>query len=119
WIDWDHSGTFDAFEQVVHSTTLFPGQNFEAFGVPLTAVVGTTYARFRLSTAGGLGPTGPAADGEVEDYVVQIIPPDFGTDFGDAPDSYHTLRASDGARHGVVAGFHLGGAIDGEDDGQP
>jgi hypothetical protein len=41
-------------------------------------------------------------------------------DFGDAPDKYYrTLQASDGARHGVLAGFHLGSAIDAEADGQP
>lgn len=32
------------------------------------------YARFRLSVAGGLGLTGPAADGEVEDYLFAFGP---------------------------------------------
>jgi hypothetical protein len=36
---------------------------------------GLTYARFRLSTAGGLSPLGAAADGEVEDYQVNIVTP--------------------------------------------
>jgi hypothetical protein len=36
---------------------------------------GLTYARFRLSTAGGLNPLGAAADGEVEDYQVNIATP--------------------------------------------
>jgi len=40
-------------------------------------------------------------------------------DFGDAPASYGTTRANDGARHGVLAGFHLGALIDFEGDGQP
>jgi uncharacterized repeat protein (TIGR01451 family) len=46
-------------------------------------------------------------------------------DFGDAPDDpanpndYPTLLASNGARHGVVDGFHLGKTIDDEPDGQP
>ena len=30
------------------------------------------HARFRLSTLGGLLPTGPADDGEVEDYAVTL-----------------------------------------------
>lgn len=38
------------------------------------------------------------------------------TDFGDAPDSYLTSLASNGARHGVVEGIHLGNAIDAEYD---
>ena len=28
-------------------------------------------------------------------------------DFGDLPDKYQTLLVSDGARHGIEAGFHL------------
>jgi len=41
-------------------------------------------------------------------------------DFGDAPDpTYPTLLASDGARHIVRPGFHLGSLLDAESDGQP
>ncbi|HAD57712.1 MAG TPA: hypothetical protein DCG12_00515, partial [Planctomycetaceae bacterium] len=40
-------------------------------------------------------------------------------DFGDAPDDYGTLRASNGAAHTIVDGFHLGAAVDAETDGQP
>jgi hypothetical protein len=39
-------------------------------------LAGDTYARFRLSTQGGLGPNGAAADGEVEDYRIKILPAD-------------------------------------------
>jgi Ca2+-binding RTX toxin-like protein len=46
-----------------------------AFVVPGTASVGSTYARFRISSAGGLGPTGLAADGEVEDYALRLMTP--------------------------------------------
>ena len=55
--------------------------------VPVGTVPGTVYSRFRCSTAGGDGPTGPAADGEVEDHRASVI----GTDLGDAPDIYNTL----------------------------
>jgi uncharacterized repeat protein (TIGR01451 family) len=42
------------------------------------------------------------------------------TDFGDAPDPARpTLLSSNGARHRVVAGVHLGSAIDFEPDGLP
>ena len=40
-------------------------------------------------------------------------------DFGDAPDSYSTLLASNGARHQIIAGHLLGPTIDAELDGQP
>src|SRR5205085_85588 len=43
--------------------------------VPSTARLGTSFARFRLSTVGGLKTTGVATDGEVEDYAVLISPP--------------------------------------------
>ena len=47
--------------------------------VLLPEVAGTTFARFRVSTAGGLGPTGDAADGEVEDYAVSAMVPGVDT----------------------------------------
>lgn len=34
----------------------------------------TTYARFRVSREGGLGPSGLALSGEVEDFAVQLVP---------------------------------------------
>ena len=40
-------------------------------------------------------------------------------DFGDAPDSYGTTLAADGARHTATDGFFLGAAVDTESDGQP
>ncbi len=41
-------------------------------------------------------------------------------DWGDAPESYRTTSANDGARHRIVPGFHLGAEeTDAELDGQP
>jgi len=41
-------------------------------------------------------------------------------DFGDAPDpTYPTRLASDGARHVIVSGMHLGSFVDPDSDGQP
>ena len=76
WIDFNADGCWcGPFEQIAHSVTVTAGDNAINFDVPSWAVDGTTYARFRLSTAGELGPTGEAADGEVEDYQVTIVPP--------------------------------------------
>jgi hypothetical protein len=48
---------------------------------------------------------------------------DFGflpsSDFGDAPDSYGTTIAANGASHGITAGLKIGGTVDREIDGQP
>jgi hypothetical protein len=61
-----------------------------------------------------------AQSGEVEDYLVGIVPAGGTLDFGDLPDpSYPTLLASNGARHLVVDGTILGSLIDVEADGQP
>ncbi len=40
-------------------------------------------------------------------------------DFGDAPDSYGTSAANDGAQHTVVSGIYLGRTVDVELDGMP
>jgi hypothetical protein len=48
---------------------------------------------------------------------------DFGflpsQDFGDAPDSYGTTVAADGARHGIVSGLTIGAIVDRESQGFP
>lgn len=43
----------------------------------------------------------------------------FDVDLGDAPATYGTDLAANGARHNIVPGTQLGGSIDGETDGQP
>ena len=116
WIDFDGDGVFDTDEQIADSVAVVEGDNTIAFDVPLTATLGSTYARFRLSTAGDLDATGGAADGEVEDYALSILSPI--ADFGDAPDSYGTLYASGGAWH-CDTGPTLGSTRDVDSDGQP
>ncbi len=73
WIDFNGDGTWDEEgERILRSETVFNGTNVLDFRVPGSAKLGATYARFRLTTAYGLGPTGFAVDGEVEDYRVTI-----------------------------------------------
>src|SRR5882724_3421977 len=115
WLDFDRNGTFDATDQIFTHQTVVAGTNTLTFPVPCTASAGISYARFRLSSAGGLGPTGPAADGEVEDYALVS----GSVDFGDAPDSYGTSLAQNGPFHRVVPGFSLGATEDSEPEGQP
>jgi hypothetical protein len=77
WIDFSGDGDFDDLgEQIFSSAILSAGSNvLPVFNVPAGALVGTTAARFRLSSSGGLSPRGLAADGEVEDYTVTIESP--------------------------------------------
>ncbi|MGQ0620193.1 MAG: Calx-beta domain-containing protein [Panacagrimonas sp.] len=75
WVDFNRDGDWsDAGEFVFQNVTLTNGVNALSLPIPLAAVPGTTFARFRLSSAGVGVPTGPANDGEVEDYLVTLMP---------------------------------------------
>ncbi len=118
WIDFNNDGTFDHPAEHLFggtSTALAAGNNTLTYTVPCDVVPADSYARFRLSAAGGLGATGAATEGEVEDYPFQVK----GIDLGDAPDSYLTTMAAGGASHTIIPGFQLGSANDHEPDGQP
>jgi hypothetical protein len=72
-IDYNRDGDWDdPSDRIFASRSLNVGANSISFNVPATASLGSTYARFRFSSAGGLSATGAAADGEVEDYQVVI-----------------------------------------------
>ncbi|MFM7070270.1 MAG: GEVED domain-containing protein, partial [Planctomycetota bacterium] len=72
-IDYNRDGDWDdPSDRIFASRALNVGANSIAFNVPATASLGSTYARFRFSSTGGLNATGAAADGEVEDYQVVI-----------------------------------------------
>ncbi len=119
WIDFDQSGTFDPVERTEYTVSsgtngqLVPLQFMPDINVP----DGLTYARFRFSTDvdGASEPSGSAADGEVEDYRVTVL----SRDYGDAPDSYGTLRSSDGPSHTYGQPVFLGNRVDLELDGSP
>ncbi len=75
WIDFNRDGDWsDAGEMITGDFLANEGPNTLTISVPDVAVDGDTFARFRLSTEQGLSFTGPAADGEVEDYRVTILP---------------------------------------------
>jgi len=115
WIDWNRDGDFtDPGEAIATNLAVPAGPSTVTFAAPCATSAGPSFARFRLSSAGGLAPTGPAADGEVEDYAVTVEE----VDFGDAPDSYGTSFAANGPTHGVESGstLYLGACVDSEAD---
>lgn len=118
--DFDGVGGFGNISNEIFSVTLTGGTQLVSVIIPTSAVL-ATFARFRISTEGGLGPLGAAATGEVEDYAVSFFAAPPPMDFGDAPDpAYATLLANNGARHIVSpSGPRLGAAIDAELNGQP
>ncbi len=118
WIDFNGDDDFDAADQIATDLAVAAGANTITVNVPCSAIPQTTsYARFRVSIAGGDGPGGAAMTGEIEDHPVEIK----GIDLGDAPDSYATTMAADGARHAVDSAIplFLGSCVDTELDGQP
>ncbi|MEM0927326.1 MAG: VCBS repeat-containing protein [Planctomycetota bacterium] len=110
WIDFDGDGNWHgAFEQVFASRDVVVGQNTLTFPVPLDAVAGTTFSRFRLSTAGGLGFTGEAIDGEVEDHKLTIDPP------AEATGVFSAAQTIGGSQTSTVYSIDVGD-IDGDGD---
>jgi hypothetical protein len=70
WIDFDGDGTFagDPLEQIFTNVDLNPGTYELSFSAPDTIDAGMLGARFRWGEF-GLGFSGPATIGEVEDYL--------------------------------------------------
>ena len=84
WIDFNQDGDWsDDGEQILDSVDVVEGENALPVSIPGDAKLGTTYARFRISSGGGLLPTGLAQGGEVEDYRIELKFPPIGWDFLD------------------------------------
>ncbi|WP_160148121.1 GEVED domain-containing protein [Rubripirellula obstinata] len=76
WIDFNRDGDWDdPFEQILSGAMVNQNLQTHSFALPDNLTTGDVHARVRISTDGGLGPQGFAADGEVEDYVVSIVQP--------------------------------------------
>ena len=75
WFDFNNNGNWaDDGEQIFASQALTTGENNLNFNVPAGLVADVqTVARFRFSSVGGLLYTGFAEDGEVEDYLIEIL----------------------------------------------
>ncbi len=78
WVDLNRDGVFDDSES--NRTNVEPLPGGKSMTLPLPPVPpsshGTTYLRLRLTTdATVTGSTGPASDGEVEDYLLRVTLP--------------------------------------------
>ncbi|MDG2223431.1 MAG: Ig-like domain-containing protein [Rubripirellula sp.] len=73
WVDFNQDGDWDdSGEQVFESVALTAGENILPLTVPADSQSGETFARFRVSEAGGLTPIGSVSNGEVEDHRVTL-----------------------------------------------
>ncbi|MGH1435837.1 MAG: GEVED domain-containing protein, partial [Lewinella sp.] len=141
-IDWNNNGDFnDAgemyFVDVADQATTVTIADIVP---PLTATLNDDIGfRIRLSSdmAASMSPTGPAPDGEVEDYEVVVMGFDYGdlndpavgTDGDntdpDTPADYQTTIADGGAAHKVLTDeqdmviLKIGASEEDEADGQP
>ena len=75
WLDFDGNGVWDSSEKILDDVPVVSGLQTLNFSVPGGAaiVAGNQAARVRISSVGGLDSTGTAVDGEVEDYLVNIV----------------------------------------------
>ncbi|WP_435276027.1 LruC domain-containing protein [Psychrobium sp. nBUS_13] len=95
WLDGDKSGEFDNDEKIVSEKSVSAGSNIVAYDVPTWSESGTTWSRFRLSSQAELTPVGGVADGEVEDYKVDIAQQNVTANYYPSIDSWATLAFED------------------------
>ncbi len=74
WIDFNADGDWsDAGEQILKNVVVRNGSNVLNFTAPAGAIIGDTFARFRLSQEFNTAIGGRARSGEVEDYKVAVV----------------------------------------------
>ncbi len=73
WFDWNKDGAWTADEMIISGFYLKEGDYQCPLYVPDYAVEGTTYCRFRFSRSYVPESFGFGGDGEVEDYMVNIV----------------------------------------------
>jgi hypothetical protein len=76
WFDLNQNGQFDANEYILQNRPVQQGRHLVSFTLP-EGLLGTSFARFRFTTQGIDSPHGPAPNGEVEDYQILLIGPEF------------------------------------------
>ncbi len=74
WIDWNDDGNFtNDSERIAFNVNGASGNIvIPNISVPSTITANKTYARFRYSSDTDLNATGPASNGEVEDYLIKF-----------------------------------------------
>ncbi len=127
WIDFNGDGDWnDAGEQIASNAAMAVGPQYATGHAAGSFDAGDDVHTLRCNTAGGLGPTGGAADGEVEDYAAQH-PGRFrgqrlgrraGHRAGTGTGNYQTVGTDNGAHHVLNANVFLGACVDSEANGQ-
>ncbi|WP_440874260.1 LruC domain-containing protein [Thalassotalea sp. PLHSN55] len=95
WLDSDKDGEFDTDEQIITAEAVNAGSNIIAYDVPTWSEPGSTWTRFRLSSQESLTAVGGVADGEVEDYKIDIAEQDVTATHYPSADGWATLAFED------------------------
>jgi LruC domain-containing protein len=95
WIDFDGNGVFGSDEKIADTQAVLQGNNTISYDVPEWAEAGNTWARFRLSSTGGLESTGNFNDGEVEDHQVDITEPNVSISYYPSASEWATIAFED------------------------
>lgn len=95
WIDFDRDGEFGVDEQILTSHFLDGGSTILPVAIPASISSGSSWARFRVSSQRIVGPTGGVADGEVEDYAVELFGRRVTTTYYPSASGYVTLAYED------------------------
>ncbi|MGH1434588.1 MAG: GEVED domain-containing protein, partial [Lewinella sp.] len=132
YIDWNNDGVFDGTDEMYFTTVA--DQSTSAILAGITPPTGASIndeigMRFRLTTDMTMSPTGPAPDGEVEDYEIMVMAFDYGDlvdgAAGTGEEDYETSSANGGPVHKIITNeddmvtLKIGDTIDDELDGQP
>jgi hypothetical protein len=72
WVDQNRNGVFEPSEKFVSDVAVETGEYDVTLHSGATNSSGVTFVRVRLTSQAGVGPTGLAHDGEVEDYMLTI-----------------------------------------------
>jgi hypothetical protein len=91
WIDFNGDQTWQHPDERVYSNHCADGSHLVTVTPPADAALGQTYARIRISRAGGLPPDGPADDGEVQDQRLYIAPSQVAYKWEQLPDLDETV----------------------------
>ncbi|GBL36103.1 mucin-17 [Filimonas sp.] len=76
WADWNKDGDFnDANENPILSTSAAASPFIGSFTVPASALVGNTRLRVRITNVGAPAACGFDANGETEDYSINVLGP--------------------------------------------
>ncbi len=95
WIDLNRDGSFSSAERIVTAYPMDSETQVLPITLPRAVESGDSWARFRFSSNAYIEPSGGLADGEVEDYPVQLFGRQVSSSFYPSPDGYVTLAFED------------------------